>query len=177
MRTALFRSAIAAAASLAGVAAHATVVDSSTTAAHDRAPERLATAPNATYQVDLAAQASQNTDFRRVLHTGQRTQLVVMSIPRGGDIGAETHAHVEQLVFVLRGQARVQLGDAISTAGPGQMVVVPAGVRHNVTNTGDDSLQLYTIYAPPNHIDQRVHPTRAAADADRDDAAFGSHVR
>jgi len=131
----------------------------------------------APYQANISKVGSQNRNFRRVLHTGQRMQLVVMSLPPGGEIGAETHAHVEQMIFVQNGKGRAWIGDSVRTITTGDVVVVPAGARHNVQNDGKDPLQLYTVYGPPNHIDGRVHATRADADADNADEEFGRQVR
>ena len=132
---------------------------------------------HAPYQTHIIGETKQNTDFRRVLHTGQRMQLVVMSIPPDGDIGMETHAHVEQMIFVQSGHGRIVIGDSTRTLATGDVVVVPAGMPHNVLNESSTRLQLYTVYGPPNHIDGRVHVTRAASDADDEDEAFGERVR
>lgn len=126
---------------------------------------------------DLAAATRRNTAFRRVLHTGARTQLVAMAVPRGGAVGAERHAHVEQLLVIQSGRARVTLDGHARELGPGGVVVVPPGTRHNVENVGRGALKLFTVYAPPNHLPGRVHATAAAARADAEDEAFGRRVR
>ena len=128
------------------------------------------------YQINIAQAAERNADFRRVLHTGERTQLVVMSIPPNGDIGAETHRHVEQLIFVQSGHGVAILGVEKRPVRAGDVVVVPPGVRHNLLNVANVPMKLYTVYSPPNHIDGRVHQTRADADADVADEEFGRRV-
>lgn len=125
---------------------------------------------------NLSAAVKRNHDFRRVLHTGERTQVVAMALPPGVDIGAETHRRVEQLLFIQSGHGEAVLNGKIETLVPGDVVVVPAGTKHNVINTGHVPLKLFTIYSPPNHIDGRVHATRAAADADNEDEEFGQSV-
>lgn len=112
-------------------------------------------------------------DFRRVMFTGKKSQLVIMSIPPGGEVGEETHAHVEQTLFFQRGQGVAELDGETSPVGPGDIVVVTPGTKHNVKNTGDEPLKIITVYAPPNHIDGRIHHTKADADADAEDEAFG----
>lgn len=125
---------------------------------------------------NISSAVRQNTDFRRVLHTGRSTQIVAMALPPGVDIGSETHPHVEQLLFIQSGHGEAVLDGKMEPLGPGDAIVVPAGTKHNVTNTGRTPLKLFTIYSPPNHIDGRVHATRAEADADNEDEEFGQSV-
>lgn len=125
------------------------------------------------YRNHLLKITSENDDFRRVLFTGSLSQLVVMSIPPGGEIGEETHNHVEQTLFCLSGSGESQLEGESMPFGPGDVVVVTPGVRHNFLNVGTEPLKIYTVYTPPNHIDGRVHATKADADADEADEAFG----
>ncbi len=129
------------------------------------------------YHTNIISDTSTNENFRRVLFTGARSQLVVMHIPPGGEIGEETHAHVEQTLFFLSGSGKVILDGAESDISAGDVVVVTPGTRHNFLNTGTEPLKVYTIYAPPNHIDGRVHATKADADADTEDEAFGGLVQ
>jgi mannose-6-phosphate isomerase-like protein (cupin superfamily) len=129
------------------------------------------------FHVNVFQAARDNDAYRRVLFTGDRTQLALMTIPVGGDIGFETHPHVEQLVFIASGEGEAALGGDVSKVGPGDVVVVTPGTRHDVVNTGHDPLRIYTVYAPPNHIDGRVHETKADAEADRADEEFGREVR
>lgn len=109
--------------------------------------------------------ARDNADFRRVLATGPHSQLVVMSIPAGGEIGEEVHDNVDQVLSIVDGSGEAVLDDVPSQIGGGDLVFVPAGTKHNVRNVGTGDLKLYTVYAPPEHPDGTVHRTRAEADA------------
>ncbi|HLU42600.1 MAG TPA: cupin domain-containing protein [Microthrixaceae bacterium] len=112
-----------------------------------------------------------NSNFRTVLFTGEQTQLTVMSIPPGEEIGLEMHDHLDQFLRVESGTAKVTLGpskDEIAETHELRddwVVIVPGGVWHNVINTGDDDLKLYSLYSPPEHPDGTVHRTKAEADA------------
>lgn len=128
------------------------------------------------YITNIIKETEGNSYFRRVLFTGARSQLVVMDIPAGGEIGEETHAHVEQTLFFLSGTGKAILNGKETPIGAGDVVVVTPGTKHNFLNTGTDSLKVYTIYAPPNHIGDRVHITKADADKDDEDEAFGEAV-
>lgn len=123
--------------------------------------------------IPVLSASKENPNFRKVLLTGKKSQLVAMRIPPGGEVGEEVHEHVEQTLFVLEGSARVQLDGVESVAGVGDAVVVNPGTRHNLLNAGDTDLVLYTVYAPPNHIVERIHATKADADADTADEDFG----
>ncbi len=125
------------------------------------------------YYTNIVNDAKENTNFRRVLFTGQKSQLVVMSIPPGGEVGEETHKYTEQTLFFLSGTGEGALDDKKFPIGPGDVVVVVPGTKHNFRNTGKENLKIYTVYAPPNHIDGRVHKTKADADADTADEAVG----
>ena len=128
------------------------------------------------YHANVAQLARDNDNYRRVLFTGDKSQLVVMSIAPGDDIGQETHARVEQTIVCVSGNGRLSLNGVESNFGPGDVVVVPPGTKHDVRNVGSGALELYTIYVPPNHIDQRVQATKADAHADQADEAFGRRV-
>jgi len=129
------------------------------------------------YQINIVRETENNANFRKVLFTGPRSQLVVMEIPAGGEIGEETHEHVEQTLFFLSGTGRAVINGEEKPIGPGDVAVVTPGTRHNFINAGDEPLKVYTVYAPPNHIDGRVHKTKADADADIEDEAFGEAVQ
>ena len=129
------------------------------------------------YQTNIIRKTEANANFREVLFTGARSQLVVMHIPPGGEIGMETHEHVEQALFFLSGTGKAILNGVESRVQAGDAVVVTPGTRHNVVNDGREPLRIYTIYAPPNHIDGRVHATKSSADADVADEEFGQAVR
>ena len=107
-----------------------------------------------------------NEDFRRVVFTGPNTQLVLMTLRPGEDIGLETHDGHDQFIRVEAGAGYVQLNGERSALEDGSAVVIPAGVEHNVVNTSDDeALRLYTLYSPPEHPDGTVHHTREEAAA------------
>jgi len=122
---------------------------------------------------DPFGEARQNTAYRRVLGTGKKTQIVAMSLPPGEDIGEERHAHVEQLLGVVAGRGRAAVNGKGSRLVAGDLLVVRPGQRHNILNAGLDPLKLLTIYAPPNHLEGRVQATKADAEADVADRAFG----
>ena len=125
------------------------------------------------YHGNIIKDASENENFRRVVFTGPKSQLVVMRIPPGGEVGEETHRYTEQTLFFLSGTGEGSLDGETFPISPGDAVVVTAGTRHNFRNTGAEPLTIYTVYAPPNHIDGRVHRTKADADADAADEAVG----
>ena len=114
---------------------------------------------------DIETQTTQNRDFRRVLYTGSHVQLVLMAIEPGGEIGEEVHEDTDQFFRVEQGTGEVLIDGRRSPVTDGTAIVVPSGARHNVKNTGDSPLLLYTLYAPPHHEDGTVHHTKADADA------------
>jgi mannose-6-phosphate isomerase-like protein (cupin superfamily) len=128
------------------------------------------------YQANIVALARDNTAYRKVLFTGARSQLVVMSIPPGSDIGSERHERVEQTLFILAGTGRATLDGVELPVAAGDVLVITPGTEHDVVNTGADPLQIYTIYAPPNHIDGRIHQTKADAERDVADQRFSEQV-
>jgi mannose-6-phosphate isomerase-like protein (cupin superfamily) len=128
------------------------------------------------YSGDIISRTRENANFRQVIFTGKKSQLVVMDIPPGGEIGTETHPNVEQTLFFLSGIGEAILDGVRSPIKAGDAVVVTPGTEHNFRNTGNEPLKVYTIYAPPNHIDGRVHRTKAEADADIEDEEFGHSV-
>lgn len=130
----------------------------------------------APYHANVAQLARDNDNYRRVLFTGDKSQLVVMSIPPGEDIGQETHARVEQTIVCVSGNGTLSVNGVESGFGPGDVAVITPGTRHDVRNVGSAPLKLYTIYVPPNHIDRRVQATKADAKADREDEKFGQGV-
>ncbi len=117
------------------------------------------------YVQDIEGIATRNDNFRKVLYTARNCQLVVMALKPKEEIGAEVHK-LDQFFRVEQGTGEAVL-DGVSTAiRAGYAVVVPAGARHNIINSGTEPLKLYTIYSPPNHRDGVVHATRADAEAD-----------
>lgn len=109
--------------------------------------------------------AISNKDFRRVLYTAKNCQLVVMSLEPKTDIGMETHK-LDQFFRVEQGAGKAILDGKTTTISAGFAVLVPAGTKHNIVNTGTKPMKLYTLYSPPNHKDGTVHLTREEADAD-----------
>jgi mannose-6-phosphate isomerase-like protein (cupin superfamily) len=119
---------------------------------------------------DIERATLDNDTFRTVLFTGEHTQLTVMRLGRGEDIGREAHDHIDQFIRIEQGSARVELGasedrvDETYEVGDDWAVIVPAGVWHNVVNTGDGELKLYSLYSPPEHPDGTVHKTKTEAE-------------
>lgn len=109
--------------------------------------------------------AVKNDDFRRVLYTAEHCQLVVMALKPAEEIGAEVHK-LDQFFRVEQGSGEAVLNGVRTPIRAGSAVIVPAGAKHNIVNTGKVSLKLYTLYSPPNHRDGVVHHTRAEAEAD-----------
>lgn len=109
-----------------------------------------------------------NPDYRRVLYTGPHLQLVLMSLRPGEEIGEEVHADVDQFFRVEEGEGAVWIDGRETRLASGMAVLVPAGARHNVRNTGEKPLKLYTLYAPPEHADGTVQSSKAEADASRE---------
>ncbi|MEX1262346.1 MAG: cupin domain-containing protein [Actinomycetota bacterium] len=112
-----------------------------------------------------------NTNFRAVTYTGEHTQLTLMRLGPGEEIGWERHGHLDQFLRLEQGRARVEFGrteDAVDETHEVEddwAFIVPAGVWHNVVNIGDDDVKLYSLYSPPEHADGTVHRTKADADA------------
>ncbi|HXV32442.1 MAG TPA: cupin domain-containing protein [Gaiellaceae bacterium] len=119
---------------------------------------------------DIERATLDNDTFRTVLFTGEHTQLTVMRIGPGEDIGREAHHDRDQFLRIERGTARVELGaaedavDETHDVADDWAIIVPAGVWHNVVNTGEDELKLYSLYSPPEHPDGTVHRTKAEAE-------------
>ena len=116
---------------------------------------------------DIEELVVKNDGFRRVLYTAKNCQLVVMSLNPKGEIGTEVHK-LDQFFRVEEGTGEAVLDGVRTSIRAGFAVVVPAGAKHNIINTGDVSLKLYTLYAPPNHRDGVVHNTRDDAEADNE---------
>jgi mannose-6-phosphate isomerase-like protein (cupin superfamily) len=114
---------------------------------------------------DIAARARENDAFRREVVTGEHSQVVLMTIPPGGEIGEEVHPDNDQTLVFVSGEGEAMLAGETSRVGVGGLAFVPAGTRHNFRNTGAEPLRLYTIYAPPHHAPGTVHQTRADAEA------------
>jgi mannose-6-phosphate isomerase-like protein (cupin superfamily) len=114
---------------------------------------------------DIEDIAIKNDKFRRVLYTAKHCQLVVMALKPQEEIGAEVHT-LDQFFRVEAGTGQAILDGVTTPIRAGFAIVVPAGAKHNIINTGSVPLRLYTLYAPPNHRDGVVHQTRDDAEAD-----------
>lgn len=120
------------------------------------------------YLDNIEDRTEENRDFRRVLYTGKNMQLVLMALKPGEEIGEEVHDDHDQFFRIETGTGEVLIGETTRPIKGDDGIIVPAGARHNVTNTGDEVLTLYTIYGPPEHRDGVVHKTKAEADADNE---------
>ena len=109
-----------------------------------------------------------NDDFRRVVYTGRNLQLVLMTLRPGEEIGEEVHEHRDQFFRIEEGRGEIRIDGKANPVEDDFSVIVPAGARHNVVNTGDQPLKLYTLYGPPEHRDGVVHRDKAQAERDHD---------
>ncbi len=122
------------------------------------------------WSADIEEATLGNDTFRTVLYTGASMQLTVMTLAPGEEIGLEVHPHLDQFIRIEQGNAKVVMGPAEDELVDTHVleddwaVVIPGGTWHNVVNTGDEPLKLYSIYAPPEHPDGTVHRTKAEAD-------------
>jgi len=107
----------------------------------------------------------ENDNFRRVLYTDKNSQLVVMSLLPKEEIGEEIH-DVDQFLRVEKGNGKAILNDISQDIEDGSAIIVPAGTKHNLINTGDTPMKLYTLYTPPHHRDGVVHKTKVDAESD-----------
>jgi mannose-6-phosphate isomerase-like protein (cupin superfamily) len=112
---------------------------------------------------DIGNLTEKNANFRRVLYTGKQLQLVVMSLRPGEDIGEEIHRDRDQFFRVEAGKGEIWIDGKMTKFESDYAMVVPAGAKHNIKNTGEKPLKLYTLYGPPEHADKTVHVTRAEA--------------
>lgn len=111
----------------------------------------------------------ENNNFRQVLYTAKHCQLVLMTLPVGGEIGAEVHDENDQFFRFEAGVGKVVIDDNEYTVKDGDAIIVPAGAEHNVINIGDEPLRLYTIYSPAHHKDGIIRTTREEAEASEED--------
>ena len=115
------------------------------------------------FSVELERETRSNSDFRRVLYTGKHSQLVLMCLKPGEEIGAEVHETIDQFFRFEQGEGLVVIDGNKYPVKDGSGAIVPSGARHNVINTGKTDLKLYTIYSPPEHIDKTVRSTKQDA--------------
>ena len=116
------------------------------------------------YHDNIETLTADNNDFRRVLYTGKHLQLVLMTLRPGEEIGSEVHDDRDQFFRFEGGSGKVDIDDNSYDVEDGSGVIVPSGARHNVRNTGDAPLKLYTLYGPPEHKDKVVQATKTDAD-------------
>ena len=120
------------------------------------------------YVEDIERATLGNEHFRRVVYTGKNLQLVLMTLPPGCDIGEEVHEDIDQFFRIEQGEGEIRIDGVAHRVADDFAVIVPAGARHNVVNTGSGPLQLYTIYGPPEHKDGTVHKDKDQAERDHD---------
>ena len=128
------------------------------------------------YCDNIEKETVENEDFRRVLYTGHNLQLVVMTLPPGCDIGEEVHSDRDQFFRIEEGTGAVDIDGVANHVEDDFAVIVPAGARHNVRNTGSQPLRLYTIYAPPEHKDGIVQATKEEAEARHHDEEWDGNT-
>ena len=117
------------------------------------------------YTTNIERDTLENENFRKVLYTAPNLQLVLMTLKPGEEIGMETHEHGDQFFRVEGGEGEAILDGETHQLGDGDIVVIPAGVEHNIVNTsGSEALRVYTIYTPPENPDGTIHKTKAEAD-------------
>ncbi len=124
------------------------------------------------YVTNIEKLSLENNNFRQVLYTYKNSQLVLMSLLPGEDIGEEIHT-VDQFLRVEKGTGKVVLNDVPQDLADGSVIVVPAGTKHNLINASDSEMKLYTLYMPPHHRDGTIHKTKADAEADTTDEFDG----
>lgn len=112
---------------------------------------------------DIEAITEENSNFRRVVYTGKGLQLVLMCLRQGEDIGEEIHADRDQFFRIEKGRGEIWIDGHKTSIQKDMGIVVPAGAKHNLRNTGDKPMKFYTIYGPPEHEDGTVHVTKAEA--------------
>ncbi len=117
------------------------------------------------YISNIEKSTLENSHFRKVLYTTTQSQLVLMSLLPGEEIGEEIH-DVDQFLRIEQGTGMVVLDDVPHPIEDGSAIVVPIGTKHNIVNTGKDSMKLYSLYMPPHHKDGTIHETKAQAESD-----------
>jgi len=117
------------------------------------------------YVENIEKLSLENDNFRKILYTDKNSQLVLMSLLAGEDIGEEVH-DVDQFLRVEKGTGTTILNDISHNLTDGSVIIVPAGTKHNIINTGTDLMKLYSLYMPPHHRDGVIHKTKAEAEAD-----------
>lgn len=122
------------------------------------------------YVINIEKATVENNDFRKVLYTAKNMQLVLMNLKPGEDIGEEIH-QLDQFIRIESGEGKAVLNGIVHMISDGFSIIIPAGIKHNLINTSSNKpLKIYTLYAPPNHLDGTTHKTKA--DAEKDEEHF-----
>ncbi|HEY4503734.1 MAG TPA: cupin domain-containing protein [Candidatus Paceibacterota bacterium] len=124
------------------------------------------------YVTNIEKLSLENTNFRKILYTDKNSQLVLMSLLVGEEIGEEVH-DVDQFLRVEKGTGTAILSDISHDLADGSVIIVPAGTKHNIINTGNDQMKLYTLYMPPHHKDGIIHKTKEEGEANISDEFDG----
>lgn len=124
------------------------------------------------YVTNIEKLSLENDNFRKVLYTDKNSQLVLISLLAGEEIGEEVH-DVDQFLRIEKGTGTAILSDIPHDLADGSVIVVPAGTKHNIINTGSEAMKLYTLYMPPHHKDGVIHKTKAEGEADTTDKFDG----
>ena len=124
------------------------------------------------YIQNIEEVTKENSNFRKVLYTAKHSQLVVMSLKPGEDIGTEVHDDIDQFIRIEQGKGKAILDGVETQIEDDFAIVVPAGTEHNFVNESDEEMKLYTIYSPPEHKEGTIHPTKEEAEADHDNDHF-----
>jgi mannose-6-phosphate isomerase-like protein (cupin superfamily) len=128
------------------------------------------------FVINIIKETTANKNFRKVLYTTAKNQLVVMNIKPNEDIGEETHKAVEQTIYLHSGAGKIVLNGVEKPFNAGDIAIITPGTKHNVINTGKAPLEIFTLYVPPNHIDGTIHVTKQDAEKDVADEQFGEQV-
>lgn len=120
------------------------------------------------YVINIEKAAKENENFRKALYTAKNSQLVLMTLKAGEEIGEEVH-ELDQFIRIEQGEGKAVLDGVEYKIGDGSAIVIPAGARHNVINDSDSDMKLYTIYSPPEHKDGTIHRSKSDALADKED--------
>ena len=126
------------------------------------------------FQASFLELATKNEAYRHVIYTGLQSQLAVMTLPPGGDVGLESHAHVEVVIFIVEGEGTAMVHGVDKTIHAGDVLVTGANVTHNIINTSVQPLRMVTVSSPPNHLDGRLQQTKEDAERDAADRDFGA---
>ena len=122
------------------------------------------------YKVNIEDATFENENFRKVLYTGKNLQLVLMNLNPGEEIGEEVHVNNDQFFRFESGSGKCTIDENSYHVKDGDVILVPAGAKHNIINTGAEAFKMYTIYGPPNHQDKIIRATKL--EADRKDEHF-----